>query len=187
VWVKSYGTLDECRKAGKKYLMLAPNTSEIGQIVAVAHGVHNLKANEELIIILDDADDLVFGSYPDLNKWKIALAKPDPTIGSIPTLNHQVDFSKTLSALEKQGKTELIEALSSFMSPDDIGVSIPTDRCRFIILCNLDMEDPKAFRSSKMRSAVGPVLDRLKYNRITLNTEDQWGWLAYVLASTQTV
>jgi hypothetical protein len=58
------------------------------------------------------------------------------------------------------------------------------DRVRFIVLCNLDLEDPKAFRG-KMKSAIGPVLDRVKYKRMSVDWEKQWGWTDYVLGGTQ--
>jgi hypothetical protein len=182
---KSYGTMDECRKGKKKFVFIAPGSSDINIVLKLAFAVYNLKSNEELIAILDDADDLIFGSYEDLNKWKIAMAKPDPSIGFVPTLNHQVDMRNTLKSLEKQNQTALLEAVQSFMSEDEIGVSIPMDRVRFVVLCNLDLEEPKAFRSAKMKSAIGAVLDRFKYKRINLSSDDQWGWLAFVLSKTQ--
>jgi hypothetical protein len=70
------------------------------------------------------------------------------------------------------------------MPSDGVGVSIPMDRVRFIVLCNLDLEDPTAFRG-KLKSAIGPVLDRVKYKRINVDWEKQWGWTAYVLGETQ--
>lgn len=184
---KSYGTADECKKAKKwaTTVFMAPGSSDINIMLKLAYGVYNLKPNEELIVVLDDADDLVFGSYDDLNKWKIAMAKPDPSIGFIPSINHQVDMRNTIKSLEKQNKEKLLEAVQHFMSEDSIGLSVPTDRVRFIILCNLDLEDPKSFRSAKLRSAVAAVLDRFKYKRINLSADDQWGWLAHVLSITQ--
>jgi len=181
---KSYGTIEECRKNNVNYIHIAPGTSDIVLITKIAIGVYKLKKNEELVVIFDDADDMIFGTYADLNKWKIAMAKPDPSIGFIPSISHQVDMGNTMTKLEKQGKTELITALQSFMSDEEIGITIPTDRCRFIILCNLDLEDPKAFKG-KLKSAVPPVLDRLRYDRITMGEDEQWGWLAHVLGQSQ--
>ena len=95
-----------------------------------------------------------------------------------------------LQTLEKQAaidpsKYEIIKALKYFIPQDSLGVSIPTDKVRFIVLCNLDLEDPKAFRSSKMKSAVAPVMDRMTYKRINVDWEKQWGWTAFVLGETQ--
>jgi hypothetical protein len=187
---KTYGTQDECIKSKVKYIKIEPGITDIALTIKLACAVYSLKAGEELIVILDDADDVVFGDYQTLNKWKIAMADTDYDQGLIPTYNHPVSMTNTLASLEKQAKVDpsrqmIIDALKSFMAPDSVGVQIPTDRVRFIVLCNLDLEDPKSFRSSKLRSAVAPVLDRMKYKRIDVDWEKQWGWLAYVLGDTQ--
>jgi hypothetical protein len=189
---KTYGTTDECNKAKVKSLVIPPGTSDIELITRIAFGVHSLKNNEELIVILDDADDVVFSDYTTLNKWKIAMADVDYSLGIIPTLNHPVSVNGTIKSLEKQveagntSKQGIIDALLSFSSPDSLGISVPMDKVRFVILCNLDLEDPKAFsRNNKLKSAIGPVLDRMEYKRIDLDWEKQWGWLAYVLGDTQ--
>jgi hypothetical protein len=120
------------------------------------------------------------------------MADVDYNLGIIPTLNHPVSMNGTIKSLEKQveagntSKQVLIDALMSFQSPDSLGVSVPTDKVRFVILCNLDLEDPRAFsRNTKLKSAIGPVLDRMEYKRIDLDWEKQWGWLAYVLGMSQ--
>ena len=187
---KTYGTQDECNKGKVKYIKIDPGTTDINQTVKLACAVYGLKANEELVVILDDADDVVFGSYETLNKWKIAMADTDYEQGIIPTYNHPVSMTNLLQTLEKQAavdptKYEIIKALKYFIPQDSLGVSIPTDKVRFIVLCNLDLEDPKAFRSSKMKSAVAPLMDRMTYKRINVDWEKQWGWTAFVLGETQ--
>lgn len=182
---KTHGTTDECNKNKINSIVIAPGTSDIELAVRMAYGVHNLKNNEELVVIADDADDIIFRDYETLNKWKIACGDIDYDAGIIPSFNHMVSMTNTLNSLKKQqGKERLIEAIESFISPDSVGMSIPTDKVRFIILCNLDLENQKNFRG-KMRSAVGPVLDRFEYKRIELPWDKQWGWLAYTLANSQ--
>jgi hypothetical protein len=186
---KTYGTMDECNKAGVNYIVIPPGMSDIGLTVKLATAVYNLPNNEELVVILDDADDVVFSDYPTLNKWKIAMADVDYDQGIIPTYNHPVSLNNTLVTLQKQADADpnrqtLVDALKSFIAPDSVGASIPMDRVRFIVLCNLDLEDPKSFKG-KMKSAVGPVLDRMKYKRMNVDTNKLWGWTAYVLGETQ--
>lgn len=181
---KSYSTWSLCERHKLNHMVIAPGSSDINLVTRLASKVYRLKKNEELIVILDDADDLVFGNYETLNKWKIAMAKPDPDIGFMPVLNHSVSMNNTFKQLEKAGRDDLLEALASFEEKDGIGVSIPTDRCRFIVLCNQDLENPKAFRG-KLASAVAAVLDRFNYDRLQLSRDDQWGWLAYVLSTSQ--
>lgn len=183
---KSYGTVDECNKNKVNNIFIPPGTSDIDLAVKIAYGVYNLKEDEELVVVLDDADDVVFGSYEALNKWKIACGDIDYDAGIIPKFNHPVSMSNTINTIKKQkGKELLVEAIESFMGPDSVGMSIETDRVRFIILCNLDLEDPKSFRGPKIKSAVPPLLDRFVYKRIEMPWEHQWGWLAYTLSNSQ--
>ena len=186
---KTYGTQDECNKAKVKSILIPPGMTDIALTIKLACGVFSLKKNEELVVILDDADDVVFNSYETLNKWKIAMADVDYDQGIIPTFNHPVSMTNTITSLQKQADADpkrqgIVDALREYMPSDGVGVSIPMDRVRFIVLCNLDLEDPKAFRG-KLKSAIGPVLDRVKYKRMNVDWEKQWGWTAFVLGDTQ--
>jgi len=182
---KSYGTVDEIEKSKVKHLFIPPGISDIDLALRICYAVYTLKKGEELVIVLDDADDVVFGEYKTLNKWKIAMGDVDYSLNIIPYFNHAVSMTNTLTQLQKAGKKELVEAITAFQSPDSIGLSIPMDKVRFVVLCNLDLEDPKSFTSKKIRSAVEPVLDRFNYKRMDLDWEKQWGWLAYVLSTSQ--
>jgi hypothetical protein len=183
---KTFGTIEECIAAGKKYIVIAPGTTDVELAVKLAHGVYTLQDGEELVVILDDADDVVFGNYAALNKWKIAMADAKPELGIMPAFNHAVSMINTINALEKAGKNVVAEALKSYSGADSMGVEIPMDRVRFVILCNLDLEDPKAFsRNPKMKSAVDPVIDRMNYKRVEVDKKEAWGWLAYVLSVSQ--
>jgi hypothetical protein len=182
---KTHGTTDECAKHNLKSITIAPGTTDVVLAMKLAYNVYNLKDDEELVVILDDADDVVFGDYKSLNKWKIAMADIDYDMGLIPTFNHSVSMNTTITQLRNAKKLDMVEAIQRFQSDDDVGISIPMDRVRFIVLCNLDLEDPKSFRSAKLRSAVEPVLDRFQYKRIDVDWEKQWGWLAYVLGESQ--
>jgi hypothetical protein len=182
---KSYGALDELKKAGKKFIQILPGMSPIQIVCKLAYAVYSLKPGEEVVVLMDDADDVVFSEYGELNKWKLAMAPVDYALGSIPHYHYTKSIMATIQSLEKQKRNDLAEALRSFMKPDELGISIPTDRVRFVILCNLDLEDPKAFSSKKMWNAIEPVVDRNNYIRKEYNAEDQWGWLAHVLGTTQ--
>lgn len=187
---KSYGTMDECSKNNVNYLLIPPGISDIELACKLAVAVYELKEHEELVVILDDADDVVFGNYATLNKWKIAMGDINYDIGQIPYYAHSVSMINTLSSLDKQtkagnNKQRVIDAIRAHQTSGDIGMVIPTDRVRFVVLCNLDLENPRAYSSAKMRSAVMPVLDRFNYKRMNLDIDRQWGWLAFVLSNTQ--
>jgi len=182
---KSYGVIDECNVNQVNSLFIPAGTSDIALVTQIAYRVRQLKPNEELCIILDDADDVVFSDYQTLNKWKLAMGDVDYSIGQIPTMSHNVSLENTLKALVKSGKDYLAEAIQHFQDPGQIGVTIPMDHVRFIVLCNADLENPRGQFRGKMISAVEAVLDRFKYKRISLNWEHEWGWLAYVLGKSQ--
>lgn len=183
---KTHGTLDECKNAGVQSLMISPGATDVEIVCSLAYAIYTLPNNQDLAVILDDADDVVFGNYERMNKWKLAMADANYSIGSIPHFTHAVNMMNTINALNKNGKTDIAEAITSFQVPGQIGVSIPTDRVRFIVLCNKDLEDPKTFsRQTGMRSAVEAIMDRFKYKRMKLDWEAQWGWLAHVLSQSQ--
>jgi len=185
---KTYGTMDECKKHKVKYTLVEEGITDINLATKLAFGVYNLKKDEELVVILDDADSVVFGDYQTLNKWKIATAEGDAELGIIPVFNHAKNLTNHFNTLKKQGKIDLAEAMEHFQPPDGLGVSIPMDRVRFLVLCNKDLEDPKSFSGSgaaKMRAGAAPVLDRMNYKRIDADANTQWGWAAYVLGETQ--
>jgi hypothetical protein len=183
---KTHGTLDECNKANIKNIVIAPGTSDVVVAVSLASGVHSLKDDEELIVILDDADDLVFRDIDTMNKWKLATAEENEETGFVPHFNHNVNMYNMLLQFEKAGNTRMVEAINAFTPANGIGLAIPVNRVRFVILCNLDLEDPKCFgRKTNVKNAFEPVFDRFKYNRINMNWDIQWGWLAHVLSITQ--
>lgn len=183
---KTHGCIDECVKNNLKYITIAPGMTDLQLVLKLAAGVAEaVEEDRELIVILDDADDVVFGEYDTLNKWKLAMQDINHELNLIPHYHYPASLLSTMSQLEKQGKTQLLNCIRSWQSSTDIGLSIPMDRVRFVILCNIDLEDPKAFRSTRIRSAVAPVLDRFRYKRINLDEKQQWGWLSYTLINSQ--
>jgi len=182
---KSYGTWDECAVNKIKYIQIPPGSTDVVIAAKLAHGVYNLKPNEELVVILDDADELVFGDYKTLNKWKIAMGPVNYDLDMIPYYSHSKDMTNNIKKWEETGKDEIAIAVKSFQDPSDIGLQIPTDRVRFIVLCNKDLEDPKQLGRGALAGAIEAVLDRFNYKRINLTWEHQWGWLAHTLSNSQ--
>lgn len=179
---KSYGTMEECAQNGVKYICIAPGTSSAELAMRLAYHVWSNPVGD-LVVILDDADDVVFSDYETINKWKNAMQDMNPATGQMPYYAHAVSMTATLNKLRETNPT-LVQAVESFMSVDSVGVSIPTERIRFVILCNKDLENTKEYKA-KMKGAVEAMVDRFKYKRISLSWEHQWGWLAFVLGSTQ--
>lgn len=186
---KTYGALDELKKGNKKFILLTPGMSMPAFTVKLATAVYKLKSNEQLVVLTDDADDVFFSKYETLQKWKNAFAKTDPDIGFVPYFSHEKDITSMIRNLEKADKSLEAEALSSFREEGSIGVVIPTDQCRFTVLCNLNFDDEEFLKKSfgaKMRNAIDPVLDRFEREHIGEESwKESWGWLAYVLGTTQ--
>lgn len=182
---KTHGTIEECEKANAKHILISSGTSDIALALQIAYGVYSLKEDEELVCIADDADDVIFGSYERLNKWKIAMGDINEDLGIIPTLDHNVSMFNTIQALKKQKKHDMVKAVEAFSSDDSVGIKVPMDRCRVVILANLDVANPKSYISRKIANAAMPVIDRTHEKRININWEKQWGWLAYVLNKSQ--
>ena len=182
---KTYSTMDECEQNSVKKLLIPPGTTDAVLVTMLAHAVYKLAPTETLVVILDDADDVVFGSYETLNKWKVAMGDINADIGQIPYYAHNVTMTKTIETLQRIGKREIADALESFQDSGSVGVTIPMDQVRFVILCNLDLEDPKTFNRGKLKGAVAAIMDRFNYSRIDLDWEKQWGWLAHVLSNSQ--
>jgi hypothetical protein len=182
---KTHSTLDECNKNNINYVEISAGATDIQIVVTLAYAVYTLKPNQELVVILDDADDVVFGNYERMNKWKIAMDEANYQTGKIPCYNHPVNMYNTLIQLEKNGQTMAVEAIKSFQSIGTVGVSIPTDRVRFIILCNKSLHNRKDFSKQNVFSAIDAIMDRFNYSRMDLPWEVQWGWLAYTLINSQ--
>ena len=180
---KSFGAEEELFNSKKTFIKLTAGMTDIAITVKIAYAVATLKNNEELVVLIDDADDIIWNDYKNLNKWKTAFA-PE-TQFTVPMYNYERNINSTLIQLEKSGQQDVADALRTFMEPGSLGVQIPMSRVRFVILCNLDVEDPKVFTSKKLRSAVDPILDRFKYERIDLTWQESWGWLAHVLINSQ--
>lgn len=175
---KTHTTLAEIEQSGKPFMTIVPGMTDLAITVNLAYRLYTLPEDEELIVVIDDADDVVFGDLKTLNRWKLATQDVEPQWA------HEVDFSNTFTKLEKQGKTVEIEALKSFQEDGSIGVRIGLERVRFIVLCNTDLEDPKQL-SKKLFNSVEAVIDRFTYERLEMPWQEKWGWLAYILGTTQ--
>lgn len=175
---KTFSIMEEIRNSGAKHIVIGPGSTVAAISAKLAYGVHTLKEDEELIVLKDDADDVVFADKTTMNQWKLAYAKYDPVY------TRDVDLTSTISKYEKMGRHDLIAAIQAFQEPGEIGIHIPLDRVRFIIICNSDLEDLKSFHPSK-RPHVEAVLDRLKYRKLDFEWKVNWGWLAYILQNSQ--
>ena len=175
---KTFTTIQELEKHNIPYVLIEPGMSDIVITMKLAWGVYNLEEDQELVVVPDDADDVIFKDLKTLNKWKLATGKHDPHWG------YNSSIMGTVSQLRKQKKNAEAQALLAFQEEGEIGLKIPLDRVRFFVLCNKDYEDPAA-TSAKFFDSIEPVLDRFEYIRLDMPWQEKWGWLAHVLCSSQ--
>jgi hypothetical protein len=175
---KSYSTMEEIAKSNVKYIQFGAGASDSSIAIELAYNVNALLPGEELVVLIDDADDIIFGSYESANKFKFAMAKNNPFYAQ------DVNLTSARQRYEKMGRMDLVEAIDAFMEPGKVGIHIPMDQVRFVIICNRNCENPKEF-GKKIWSAAEAIVDRTKYKRLDFEWKVTWGWLAYILENSQ--
>jgi hypothetical protein len=177
---KSFSTMEVIKNSKVNYIQIGAGTSDSSLALKLAYSVSILKPGQELVVLLDDADDVVFSSYESANKWKFAMAKDEPFYAQ------DVNLIGSRAQYEKAGRMDLVNAIDSFTVPGSVGIHIPMDQVRFFIICNRNCEDQKQFGArGKIWSAVEAIVDRVKYNRLDFEWKVAWGWLAHILENSQ--
>jgi len=175
---KSFSTMDEIENSNVNFIQFGAGTTDSALALKLAYSVNNLKAGEELVVLLDDADDVVFRDYQTANKFKFAMAKDDPFYAQ------EINFTTQRNQYEKAGRQDLVSAIDAFTVPGSVGLHIPTDRVRFFVICNRNCEDRRQF-GPKVFNAVEAIVDRVKYKRLDFEWKVAWGWLAHILSNSQ--
>lgn len=177
---KSYSTMREIRASSVPYMYIGAGATDAALQVKLAYNVykHCVKGGKELVVVLDDADDVVFGDRTTMNSWKIAMAKDDPVY------SRDVDLSSQINRLRKQGKDDIADAVEFFQEEGEVGITVPMDMVRIIILCNKNYRDPKAVHVNR-RDDVAALVDRVRYEHLEFEWKVSWGWLAYILQNSQ--
>lgn len=175
---KSFSVMQELANANINYIQFGAGASDSSMALELAYNVNKLRPNEQLVVLLDDADDIVFRDYETANKFKFAMAKDDPFYAQ------DVNLINARKSYEKSGRTDLVEAIDAFTVPGKVGIHIPMDQVRFFVVCNRNCEDPKQF-GKKVWSAAEAIVDRVKYKRLDFEWKVSWGWLAHILSNSQ--
>jgi hypothetical protein len=175
---KSFSVMQELEKAKINYIQIGAGATDSSIALELAYNVSKLNPNDELVVLADDSDDILFRSYEDANKWKFAMAKDNPFYAQ------DVNLTNSRRSYEKSGRMDLVNAIDAFSVPGKVGIHIPMDQVRFVIICNRNCEDPKQF-SKKIWSAAEAIVDRVKYKRLDFEWKVSWGWLTYILQNSQ--
>ena len=175
---KSYSTMDEIQQANVNYIQFGAGASDSAIALKLAYSVNQLAPTDELVVLLDDADDVVFRDYQTANKFKFAMAKDDPFYAQ------EINFTTQRNQYEKAGRMDLVTAIDAFTVPGSVGIQIPMDQVRFYVICNRNCEDKKQF-GPKVYGAVEAIVDRVKYKRLDFEWKVSWGWLSHILTKSQ--
>lgn len=175
---KSFSIMQEIDAANVNYIKFSAGATESSMAMQLAYNVNRLLPGEELVVLMDDADDVLFRNYETANKFKFAMAKDEPVFAQ------DVNMVGARAQYLKAGRQELVDAIDAFTIPGKVGIVIPMDQVRFVVVCNRNCEASKQI-GSKMWSATQALVDRVKYKRLDFEWKVSWGWLAYILSNSQ--
>lgn len=176
---KSYTTKQTC--IGAKVQPIEIGTGSTLSYIAskLAYADYWTKPGQEIVVIWDDADDVVFGEKKHANIWKNVFMDDE----NEPRFLHNVNLGNELKKLEKDpSKLKMVEAMRAYMPEDAMGIEIPMTRFRHIFLTNFDYE---ALSEKSRGQWMAPIVDRFNYNRLNYEWTTAWGWLSAVLLSSQ--
>jgi hypothetical protein len=176
---KSYTTKQTCINGKVQPIEIGTGStlSYIASKLAYAH--YWTPPDQEVVVIWDDADDVVFGDKKNSNIWKNVFMDDE----NEPRFIHNVNMSNEIKKLEKDpSKKKIVQAMKSCMPDDAMGIEIPMTRFRHIFLTNYDYDS----MSEKAKyNWMRPIVDRFNYNRLQYEWTIAWGWLSYVLLNSQ--
>jgi hypothetical protein len=176
---KSYTTNQTCVKSKVQPIEIGTGSTLSYIASKLAYADYWTKKGQEIVVIWDDADDVVFGEKKTANIWKNVFMDDE----NDPRFMHNVNLSNEIKKLEKDpSKTKIVEAMKAYMPEDAMGIEIPMTRFRHIFLTNFDYE---AISEKSRTQWMAPIVDRFNYNRLKYDWTTAWGWLSFVLLNSQ--
>jgi hypothetical protein len=176
---KTHTTRQTCEKANLQPIEIGTGSTLSYIATKLAYAEYWTPPKQEIVVIWDDADDVVFGEKKNANIWKNVFMDD----GHEPRFIHNVNMGNEIKKLEKDpSKAKIVEALKAYMPEDAMGIEVPMTRFRHIFLTNFDYES----MCEKTRYTwMSPIIDRFNYNRLNYEWTTAWGWLSYVLLNSQ--
>lgn len=176
---KSYTTKQTCLNGGVQPIEIGTGSTLSYIATKLAYADYWTPQGQEIVVIWDDADDVVFGEKKHANIWKNVFMDDENN----PRFMHNVNLSNEIKKLEKDpAMAKMVEAMRAYMPEDAMGIEIPMDRFRHIFLTNFDYE---ALSEKTQKQWMAPIVDRFNYNRLKYEWTTAWGWLSYVLLNSQ--
>lgn len=176
---KSFTTKETCKALGVQPIEVTATSTPSEIAAKFAYADYWTPKDQEIVVIYDDADEAIFGEKKNANTWKRVFTDD----GDYPEYNHNVNMTGSINAWRKDPKkARLVEAVTSYITEGALGITVPMDRFRHIVLTNTDWETEV---EKKSKAYLAPVIDRFKYTRLKYEWTTAWGWLSYVLLTTQ--
>jgi hypothetical protein len=176
---KSYTTKQTCENSKVQPIEIGTGSTLSYIATKLAYADYWTKPGQEIVVIWDDADDVVFGERKTANVWKNVFMDDE----NEPRFIHNVNMGNEIKKLEKDPtKAKIVEAIKAYMPEDAMGIEIPMTRFRHIFLTNFDYE---ALSETKSKNWMAPIVDRFNYNRLQYEWTTAWGWLSHVLLNSQ--
>lgn len=175
---KSFKTKQTCENLGIQAIEIGTGSTLSLIAGKLSYANYWTPLNQEIAVIWDDADDVVFGEKKSSNIWKRVFTDD----GDEPVFNHNVNLTRELKSLENSGKLKMVEAMKAHMPEDETGITVPMDRFRHLFLTNTDydLESEK-----KSKSWMRPIVDRFNLNCLDYDDNTAWGWLSFTLLTSQ--
>ena len=176
---KSFTTNQTCINSKVQPIEIGTGSTLSYIATKLAYADHWTKPGQEIVVIWDDADDVVFGEKKNANIWKNVFMDDE----NEPRFIHNVNMGNEIKKLEKDPtKAKIVEALRAYMPEDAMGIEIPMTRFRHIFLTNFDYE---AISEKTRTNWMRPIVDRFNVNRLQYEWTTAWGWLSFVLLNSQ--
>lgn len=176
---KSHTTKQTCIANGVQPIEIGTGSTLSYIASKLAYADYWTPSNQDIVVLWDDADDVVFEEKKNANIWKNVFMDDE----NEPRFLHNVNLSNEIKKLEKDpSKAKIVEAMKAYMPEDAMGIEIPMTRFRHIFLTNNDYE---SLSETKSKQWIAPIVDRFNYNRLNYEWTTAWGWLSYVLLNSQ--
>jgi hypothetical protein len=176
---KSFTTNQTCINSKVQPIEIGTGSTLSYIATKLAYADYWTKPGQEIVVIWDDADDVVFGEKKNANIWKNVFMDDE----NEPRFIHNVNMGNEIKKLEKDPtKAKIVEALRAYMPEDAMGIEIPMTRFRHIFLTNFDYE---AISEKPRTNWMRPIVDRFNVNRLQYEWTTAWGWLSFVLLNSQ--
>ena len=176
---KSYTTRQTCNNGNVQPIEIGTGSTLSYIASKLAYADYWTPAGQEIVIIWDDADDVVFGEKKNANIWKNVFMDDE----NDPRYLHNANLTNAIKNLEKDpSKAKIVEAMKAYMPEDAMGIEVPMTRFRHIFLTNFDYE---SMSEQKSKQWMAPIVDRFNYNRLKYEWTTAWGWLSVVLLGSQ--